>query len=474
MQTLLHHLPGGQAGRGYRLSVARSPLDSPVAGLLDAARSPLHPVAAQTLAAALDTAWADPTRLNPPGRRARALLDTAREVLAEAVGVRPDELSVHPSPEAALELGLTGLRHARRRTGTRVVAGAAERSVVLLQPGVAEPVTVDRLGRVDPDGVRRGARGRRRRRRGAPDRERRGRHPPAGGRGRRPLSRARHPAAGRRDGLAGARPARHPTGRRVGRGRRRRVVRRSPARPARRAHRHPLGAARPPARGGARPRARCAVGAPGARGGRGVAADRCGGGHRGALGPRARRPGAAGRGGRARRRGRGRPRRPAPPRRDVQRALRRRRGAARGARPARPGGGVGLGVHLERAAPQPRARRDGRADPRQRAGHPAARGGVARRAPTTSTGCAASCRMPSPPCGAGSGRTTCERLRARLRQRGPRAAWRSAGRRRAGVALPGARHPAGAGRPRAPPGHHRGAARRRRRGLVGRARPGPG
>ncbi len=152
MQTLLHHLPGGRAGRGYRLSVARSPLDAPAAGLLDAARGPLHPVAAQTLAAALGSAWADPTGLNPPGRRARALLDTAREVLAGAMGVRPDEVSVHPSPEAALELGLTGLRHARRRTGARVVAGATERSVVLLHPGAEQPVAVDRLGRVDRAG----------------------------------------------------------------------------------------------------------------------------------------------------------------------------------------------------------------------------------------------------------------------------------------------------------------------------------
>ena len=149
MQTLLHHLRGGRAGRGYRLSVARTPLDPQVTGLLDAARGPLHPVAAQTLVAAVGTAWADPTRLNPPGRRARALLDTAREVLAAAMGVRPDELSVHPSPEAALELGISGLSHARRRTGSRVVAGATERSVVLLHPGVAQPVPVDRRGRVD-------------------------------------------------------------------------------------------------------------------------------------------------------------------------------------------------------------------------------------------------------------------------------------------------------------------------------------
>jgi cysteine desulfurase len=129
--------------------VARPPLDRPGTGLLDAARGPLHPLAARTLEAALAAGWADPTRLHPPGRQARALLDTAREVLARALGVQPAELSVHTSAESALELGLTGLRHARRRTGSRVVAGASERSVLLLQPGVADPVPVDRTGRVD-------------------------------------------------------------------------------------------------------------------------------------------------------------------------------------------------------------------------------------------------------------------------------------------------------------------------------------
>ncbi|HWO50308.1 MAG TPA: aminotransferase, partial [Ornithinibacter sp.] len=80
--------------------MARSSFDPRVTGLLDAARGPLHPVAAETLRAALATGWADPTRLHPPGREARALLDTAREVLADALAVRPDELSVHPSAEA--------------------------------------------------------------------------------------------------------------------------------------------------------------------------------------------------------------------------------------------------------------------------------------------------------------------------------------------------------------------------------------
>jgi len=129
--------------------VARPPSDLPAAGLLDAARGPLHPAAVQTLEAAVAAGWGDPTRLNAPGRRARALLDQAREVLATGLGVRPAELSVHQSPEAALETGLTGLRHARRRVGARVVAGATERSVLLLQPGAESPVPVDARGRVD-------------------------------------------------------------------------------------------------------------------------------------------------------------------------------------------------------------------------------------------------------------------------------------------------------------------------------------
>jgi len=131
--------------------VADTGIGPSAGGLLDASRGPLHPVATRTLEAALDVAFADPTRLHGPGRRARSLLDTARAVLADALHASPAELSVHPSAEAALDLAVSGLRHARRRVGERVVAGAAERSVVLLQPGVGEPLPVDRSGRVDVD-----------------------------------------------------------------------------------------------------------------------------------------------------------------------------------------------------------------------------------------------------------------------------------------------------------------------------------
>lgn len=128
--------------------------------LLDAAQGPLHPAAAQTLLAALDAGWADPRRLYSSARQARGLLDQAREIIADGLGVRPSELSFHPSGAAALQTGLTGLLHARRRRGRRLVASAVEHSVVLTlgrARAAADPqdalteVPVDSHGRVDID-----------------------------------------------------------------------------------------------------------------------------------------------------------------------------------------------------------------------------------------------------------------------------------------------------------------------------------
>ncbi|WP_307836084.1 aminotransferase class V-fold PLP-dependent enzyme [Phycicoccus sonneratiae] len=123
----------------------------PPEGVLDASRGPLHPLAARTLEAAVGAVWGDPAARHAPGRAARAHLDTARAVLAGALGVAPAELSLHPSAEDALDVGLRGLLHARRRVGERVVLSAVERSVLLLGARDAEPVPVDASGRVDED-----------------------------------------------------------------------------------------------------------------------------------------------------------------------------------------------------------------------------------------------------------------------------------------------------------------------------------
>ena len=77
---------------------------------LDAASAePLHPAAREVLLSALDRGYADPRRLHRSGRSARLLLDNAREVVAEALGVRPDEVSFTSSGTDAVHRGVLGL-----------------------------------------------------------------------------------------------------------------------------------------------------------------------------------------------------------------------------------------------------------------------------------------------------------------------------------------------------------------------------
>ena len=99
---------------------------------LDAASSePLHPAARQTLLAALDQGYADPRRLHRPARNARLLLDNARAVVAECLGVRADEVTFTSSGTEAVHRGLLGLARARRSRGSVIVHSAVEHSAVI-------------------------------------------------------------------------------------------------------------------------------------------------------------------------------------------------------------------------------------------------------------------------------------------------------------------------------------------------------
>lgn len=125
---------------------------------LDAASSEsLHPAARATLIAALDQGYADPRRLHHQGRNARLLLDNAREVVAESLGGRRDEVTFTSSGTHAVHLGLLGLLAGRRREGQTVVSSAVEHSSLhhaVTWAGVPEiRVAVDRTGRVSPDDV---------------------------------------------------------------------------------------------------------------------------------------------------------------------------------------------------------------------------------------------------------------------------------------------------------------------------------
>jgi cysteine desulfurase len=129
----------------------------PTAYLDTASSEPLHPAAQAVLEQALARGSADPRRLHGPSRDARILLDNAREVTAEALGVRPDEVSFTPSGTHAVHLGLLGLLAGRARDGRRLLASAVEHSSVMHagrwhegQGGSFATLPVDRTGRLDP------------------------------------------------------------------------------------------------------------------------------------------------------------------------------------------------------------------------------------------------------------------------------------------------------------------------------------
>lgn len=128
--------------------------------VLDAGgRAPLLPAARDAFLAALDEGWADPRRLHSEGRRARALLDGAREALAAAIGARTEEVDLAPSHTAALHTAVSTVALGRRRVGSDVVVSAVERAAVLHAADFAAArgggsrvtVPVSRTGRVDDE-----------------------------------------------------------------------------------------------------------------------------------------------------------------------------------------------------------------------------------------------------------------------------------------------------------------------------------
>lgn len=129
---------------------------------LDASSSErLHPLARETLLAALDQGYADPRRLHREGRNARLLLDNARAVVADCLGVRSDEVSFTSSGTDAVHRGLAGLMRGHGSGPVGAVYSAVEHSAVRhtidwaidTYGGESLVASVDSDARVDPADV---------------------------------------------------------------------------------------------------------------------------------------------------------------------------------------------------------------------------------------------------------------------------------------------------------------------------------
>jgi cysteine desulfurase len=116
---------------------------------------PMLEEARQAWLEAQQAGWGDPMRLHRPGRLAAQALDQAREVVAAAVGGRPDEVIFTGSGVHASHAAVAGLALGRRRVGSRIVTTAIDHSSVLAaaaSAGVHDAVQVDHEGHVDLTG----------------------------------------------------------------------------------------------------------------------------------------------------------------------------------------------------------------------------------------------------------------------------------------------------------------------------------
>lgn len=118
-----------------------------------ASAAPLRPNVRAAIAAALESAGADPGRLHHSARRAREVLESARNDIADSLGARSSrEVILTSSATEAIHHVCHGVRGSGTRTHS--VLAAVEHSAVLRAATAAGPTTIigaDRLGAVDVD-----------------------------------------------------------------------------------------------------------------------------------------------------------------------------------------------------------------------------------------------------------------------------------------------------------------------------------
>jgi cysteine desulfurase len=127
-----------------------------------AATTPVDPEVAELMAQVLREVSGNPSSIYAEGRRARALVEEAREEVAQAIGAAPAEIVFTSGGTEADNLALRGVLKAREGEADGVVTTAVEHHAVLdtahdlAAHGQARVtvLAVDRDGRVSPDAVR--------------------------------------------------------------------------------------------------------------------------------------------------------------------------------------------------------------------------------------------------------------------------------------------------------------------------------
>ncbi|MGV9359946.1 cysteine desulfurase family protein [Amycolatopsis sp. NPDC003731] len=129
-----------------------------------AATTPMLPEAIAAMTEALSTVG-NASALHSSGRRARRMVEEARETIAEALGARPSEVIFTGGGTESDNLAIKGIywaRRSERQQRSRILCGAAEHHAVLdtvewLEAHSGAEITlldIDSQGRVSPDVLR--------------------------------------------------------------------------------------------------------------------------------------------------------------------------------------------------------------------------------------------------------------------------------------------------------------------------------
>jgi cysteine desulfurase len=125
-----------------------------------AATTPVLPEVREAMLACLSDDFGNPSSLHGPGRRARQLVDDARDRVALAVGAEPSEIVFTGGGTEADNLAIKGAAHKRRGNGDHLVVSAFEHHAVLDAAAALERggwrlsfAAVDSAGLVDPSAV---------------------------------------------------------------------------------------------------------------------------------------------------------------------------------------------------------------------------------------------------------------------------------------------------------------------------------
>lgn len=121
-----------------------------------AAATPMRPEVVEAMASCLADGWANPSSLHTAGRRARHMLETARQATAESLGCSPDEIVFVGGGTVSVNLAIRGTLAGSQFPRGHLVTTAIEHHAVLNTAHALERagyqitcLPVDRYGMVD-------------------------------------------------------------------------------------------------------------------------------------------------------------------------------------------------------------------------------------------------------------------------------------------------------------------------------------